>query len=90
MEEQKDELLTVISNTGKERVNKKSRQPKVVSIGRMHFNCMKERYVHVNENKGGEVRQFKFSSNASGEYIIKRQKRPFLIRKRHCMEMKKT
>ena len=56
MEEQKDELLTVISNTTKEKVNKKSRQSKVVSIGWMHFNFMKERYVPVNENKGGRVR----------------------------------
>ena len=53
IEEQKDELPTVISNTGKERVNKKSRQSKAVSIGWMHFNCMKERYVRVNENKAG-------------------------------------
>ena len=47
MEEQKDELLTVIWNTGKERVSKKSRQSKAVSIGWIHFNCMKERYVCV-------------------------------------------
>ena len=42
MEDQKDELLSVISNTGKERVNKKSRESKVVSISWMHFNCMIE------------------------------------------------
>ena len=71
MEEQKDELLTVISNTGKERVNMKSRQSKAVSIGWMHFNCMKESYVRINQNKGGGVRRFTFSSNASGEHISK-------------------
>ena len=40
--EQKDELLTVILNTEKEKVNKKSRQSEADSIGWMHFNCMKE------------------------------------------------
>ena len=82
MEEQKDELLTVISNTGKERVNKKSRQSKAVSIGWMHFNCMKERYVRVNENKGGGMRRFTFSSNASGEHILSKAKETFFNKKK--------
>ena len=82
MEEQKDELLTVISNTGKERVNKKSRQSKAVSIGWMHFNCMKERYVRVNQNKGGGVRRFTFSSNASGEHILSKAKETFFNKKK--------
>ena len=58
-------------------MNKKNRQSKVVSIGWMHFNCMKERYVRVNENKGGGVRQFTFSSNASGEHILSKAKETF-------------
>ena len=82
MEEQKVELLTVISNTGKEKVNKKSRQSKVVSIGLMHFNCMKERYVCVNGNKGGGVRRFTFSSNASGEHILSKAKETFFNKKK--------
>ena len=82
IEEQKDELLTLISNTGKERVNKKSQQSKVVSIGWMHFNCMKERYVRVNENKGGGVRRFTFSINASGEHLLSNAKETFLNKKK--------
>ena len=90
MEEQKDELLTVIWNTGKERVSKKSRQSKAVSIGWIHFNCMKERYVCVNENIGGEVQRIAFSSNSSREHIWSKSKETFFNKKRHCMEMKKT
>ena len=82
MEEQKDELLTVISNTGKERVNKKSRQSKAASIGWMHFNSMKQRYICVNENKGGGVRRFTFSSNASGEHILSKAKEIFFNKKK--------
>ena len=81
IEEQKDELLTVILNTGKERVNKKSRQSEADSIGWMHFNCMKERYVSVNENKGGGVRQFTFSSNASREHTLSTAKETFFNKK---------
>ena len=82
MEEQKDELLTVISNTGKERVNKKSRQSKAVSIGWMHFNCIKERYVRVNQNKGGGMRRFTFSSNTSEEHILSKAKETFFNKKK--------
>ena len=82
IEEQKDELLTVISNTGKERVNRKSGQFKAVSIGWMHFNCMNERYVRVNENKGEGVRRFTFSSNASGEHISSKAKQTFFNKKK--------
>ena len=81
-EKQKDELLTVVWNTGKYRVNKKSRQSKVISIGWMHFNCMKERYVRVNENKGGGVWRFTFSSNASGEHILLKAKGNFFNKKK--------
>ena len=87
LEEQEDELLTVISNTGKERVNRKSRQSKAVSISWMYFNCMKERCVRVNENEEGGVREHIMPL---GNIYYQKQNRPFLIRKRHCMGMKKN
>ena len=62
-------------------MNRKSRQSKAVSIGWMHFNYMKERYVCVNENKGGGVRPFTFSSNASGEHILSKAKETFFNKK---------
>ena len=86
IEEQKDELLTVISNTGKERVNKKSRLSKAASIGRMHFNCMRGMFVLMRTKEEG-CGDLRFQVMPLVNIYYQKQKRPFLIRKRHCMGM---
>ena len=82
LKKQKAALVDKISNVGRERTAKRSRRSKSVSVGWMHYDSVKKKYVHVTEAKGGGVRQCIFQNETSGEEILSKANEIFFGNKR--------
>ena len=84
LEEQKAALVDKISNVGRERIGKRSRRSKSVSVGWMHNDSVKKKYVLVTEAKGGGVGKCIFLNETSEEEIFSKAKEIFFAIKGHC------
>ena len=74
LEEQKAGLVDKIFNVGRERIAKRSGRSESVSVGWMHYDSVKKKYVHVTEAKGGGVRQYIFQNETSRKKILSKAK----------------
>ena len=82
LEKQKAALVDKISNVGRERIAKRSRHSKSVSVGWMHYDSVKKKHVGVTEAKGGGVRQCIFQNETPEEEILLKAKDIFFSNKR--------
>ena len=80
LEDQKAALVDKISNVGRERIAKRSRCSKSVSVGWMHYDSVKKKYLRVTEAQGAGVRQCIFLNETSGEEILSKAKEIFCSR----------
>ena len=82
LEEQKAAFVDKISNVGRERIGKRSRSSKSVSVGWMHNDSVKKKYVLVTEAKGGGVGKGIYLNETSEEEIFSKAKEIFFCNKR--------
>ena len=84
LEDQKAAFVDKISNVG--RIAKRSRCSKSVSVGWMHYDSVKKKYLRVTNVQGAGVRQCIFLNETSGEEILSKAKEIFCSRlKRHFL-----